>query len=137
MDRLMFWILLKVVGNYTTIRYHFYAPALVITAVIFGTIYLLTLLFNLIQIRKAKPVDLLKSKEVGEKEPKTRLLMALAGAISLGAGYYIAITTKNVMEAFTMFFLAVLLVIVGTYLIFKMCIRDRNYHSGRIWKPWC
>lgn len=44
--------------------------------------------------------------------------MALAGAISLGAGYYIAITTKNVMEAFTMFFLAVLLVIVGTYLIF-------------------
>ena len=118
MSRLMFWILLKVVGNSATIRYHFYAPALVITAVIFGTIYLLTLLFNLIQIRKAKPVVFLKSKEVGEKEPKTRLLMALAGAISLGAGYYIAITTKNVMEAFTMFFLAVLLVIVGTYLTF-------------------
>ena len=58
MDRLMFWILLKVVGNYTTIRYHFYAPALVITAVIFGTTHFLILLFNLIQIRKAKPVDL-------------------------------------------------------------------------------
>ena len=139
MDRLMFWILLKVVGNYTTIRYHFYAPALVITAVIFGIIYLLTLLFNLIQIRKAKPVDLLKSKEVGEKEPKTRLLMALAGAISLGAGYYIAITTKNVMEAFTMFFLAVLLVIVGTYLIFTAgsiaVLKALRWNKGYYYQP--
>jgi putative ABC transport system permease protein len=85
---------------------------------LFISIFLLTLLFNLVQIKLANPIELLRGSSVGEREPKTKLLLALAGAASLGAGYYIALTIESPLEAMLYFFLAVLLVIAGTYCLF-------------------
>lgn len=139
LDRLLFWILLRVVHYEIPIRYHFHWQALVLSAVIFGAIYLLTLLFNLLQIGKARPVELLRGGNMGEKEPKTRIIMAAAGALCMGAGYYIAITTENVIAAFSLFFVAVLLVILGTYLIFTAgsiaVLKALRWNKGYYYHP--
>lgn len=86
--------------------------------ILFTIIICLTLIFNLIRIGKTKPIELLKSTEAGEREPKSKWLLALIGVAALGAGYYIALTTKTAMEAIELYFLAVFFVIVGTYFLF-------------------
>lgn len=88
------------------------------TFVLFGILFVLTTASNLMSIHLAKPVELLSGGNVGEKEPKARGLIALIGFACLGAGYYIAITTENPLDALLLFFVAVVLVIVGTYCIF-------------------
>lgn len=92
--------------------------AVIWTFVLFGILFVLTTASNLMSIHLAKPVELLSGGNVGEKEPKARGLIALIGFACLGAGYYIAITTENPLDALLLFFVAVVLVIVGTYCIF-------------------
>ena len=89
-----------------------------VTAILFAVIFFASLLTNLVSIRLAKPIELLQGGNVGEKEPKTKLILAIIGAISLGLGYYIAITTESPLEAIFLFFIAVVLVIIGTYCLF-------------------
>ena len=83
------------------------------TALLFAAINLAALLINLLHVRLSKPVELLKGGSVGEKEPKTKLLLVLLGLVTLGAGYFIALTTEAPLQALMLFFLAVILVIVG------------------------
>ncbi len=107
-----------------------------ITMVLFGAIYGAALLYNLMQIKLANPVELLHSASTGEREPKTKLLMALLGVLTLGAGYVIALTTTDAVQATLLFFVAVLLVIAGTYLLFtagsiaflKLMRKNKNYY---------
>ena len=89
-----------------------------ICGISYGVILAVTLLQNLSKVHLSRPVELLSGKSVGEREPKTKLLMAVLGFICLGTGYYMAITTKSVMDALVIFLLAVLLVMAGTYLVF-------------------
>lgn len=89
-----------------------------ICGISYGMILAATLLQNLSKVHLSRPVELLSGKSVGEREPKTKLLMAVLGFICLGTGYYMAITTKSVMDALVIFLLAVLLVMAGTYLVF-------------------
>ena len=70
------------------------------------------------QIHLANPVELLRGDKVGEKEPKTKGVMAVFGLLCIGGGYYMALTVKNPLSAFALFFLAVILVIFGTYALF-------------------
>ena len=87
-------------------------------------------------IYRARPVDLLKSRRAGEKEPKAKWILAVIGVICLAAGYYIAVTTDNPVAAIAMFFIAVVLVIVGTYLVFtagsiallKLLKKNKGYY---------
>lgn len=103
---------------------------------LFISIFLLLLISNLFRIKLAKPIELIKGGNVGEKEPKTKLLMAILGTISLGIGYYIAITTESPLNALMLFFVAVILVIIGTYLLFnagsiailKLLRKNKNYY---------
>ena len=88
------------------------------TAAAFAVLLAVTLLVNLNKVRVSKPIELLRGGNVGEREPKTRWLMTLLGIGTLGAGYYIAVTTRTGMEALMMYFVAVGLVIVGTYCLF-------------------
>lgn len=106
------------------------------TLVLFGIIFVVILLNNLRQIHLSKPIELLKGGQTGEKEPKTKWLLSIIGFISLGSGYYIAISTKDPLAAMTMFFVAVILVIIGTYCLFtagsimilKILRKNKNYY---------
>ena len=88
------------------------------TAVLFLLLLAVTLLVNLNKVRVSKPIELLHGGNVGEREPKTKWFITLLGIVSLGAGYYIAVTTRTGMDAIVTYFLAVGLVILGTYCLF-------------------
>lgn len=88
------------------------------TFALFGILFVLTTVSNQMSIRLAKPIELLYGGNVGEKEPKSKWLLAITGFICLGAGYFIAITTESPLDALMLFFVAVILVIIGTYCLF-------------------
>ena len=88
------------------------------TLTVFPAYALLILLHSLWQLRKAKPVELLHSVSAGEREPKANWLLALIGVFLLGLGYWIAVTIQNPVDALLWFFVAVILVILGTYCCF-------------------
>ena len=110
--------------------------ALGTTALLFAAIFLLTFIINMGRVHLSKPIELLYGGNVGEKEPKTKWLLVLLGLLSLGAGYTIAIVTDNPLSALGLFFIAVLLVILGTYCLFtagsiallKALRRNKNYY---------
>ena len=93
-------------------------PAMITTAMFFGALLVAALLLNLFRVRVSNPIELLHGGNVGEKEPRTRRLIAIVGVLCLGAGYFIAVTTKDPALAMLLYFLAVLLVIIGTYCLF-------------------
>lgn len=84
---------------------------------VFGVIFGLLFVNSLLQVRFASAISLLRSESVGEKPPKANWILGLAGVLSLGGGYAIAVTAKDPVEAMMYFFAAVILVIVGTYLL--------------------
>lgn len=89
------------------------------TALLMALIFCLLMAHNLWRLARLRPVELLHSEAVGEREPKSRRLLALAGVACLAGGYGIALTTENPVNALMMFFPAVLLVIVGTFCLFS------------------
>lgn len=118
LSRLMFLILLKMIGLKQILEFHVSAKAIGLTAGLFAGVFVLDIIYNRIHIARLKPIDMLQSNKQGEKEPKVKWLLVLLGAVCLGVGYYIAITTKNPIAAMSNFFIAVLLVIIGTYCLF-------------------
>jgi putative ABC transport system permease protein len=93
-------------------------PAMGIVAVLFAVLYLLLMLLNGFQVRSVSPIELLRGGQTGEREPKARWALAVVGVLFMGAGYYIAQAVHNPMAAIALFFVAVVLVIFGTYLTF-------------------
>lgn len=91
---------------------------LAISAAFFAALDLLTYLANCASIARLKPVELLSSAYSGEREPKVKWPLLIIGAAALAAGYYISLTTKSPLQAISLFFLAVILVIAGTYFLF-------------------
>lgn len=110
--------------------------AILYCAVLFACISLLNLLYNLLQVRLSNPIQLLRGSSTGEKEPKAKWITALLGIVTLGAGYWLAITIQSPVDALLMFFVAVTLVIIGTYLLFtagsvailKMLRKNKGYY---------
>ena len=117
-SKLAILLLFKLLHVPAVFGFYVSGGAIFLCAVAFGVIFLLTLLNNMRKVHLAQPVELLRGSNVGEKEPKAKWLMALIGVICLGAGYYIAITTESPLDALLLFFVAVLLVMAGTYLLF-------------------
>lgn len=117
-SKLMIMFLYRIINIKAQINFTVSASAVVNTILIFGVLYFLTLIYNLMQVKLANPIELLRGGNVGEKEPKSKWLIAIIGLGCLAGGYYIAITTKNPLQVLSLFFVAVLLVIVGTYLLF-------------------
>lgn len=89
-----------------------------LTVILFVGIFLATTIYNIIQISLVNPIQLLKGAKEGEKEPKSSPIVLIIGVVSLIAGYGISLTITDPVSALTQFFLAVLLVIVGTYCLF-------------------
>ena len=117
-SKLILMLLYRMLGFQESVSFFIAKAGIKEAILIFGVLYLLTLLYNLLQIRLANPIELLRGGNVGEKEPKTKGVMAVAGAACLAVAYYIAITTENPIEVLFKFFLAVILVIAGTYFLF-------------------
>lgn len=93
-----------------------------LTGGIFLLIYILLFLINVFKIRKLTAIELLRESEAGDKKSKFNVLTAILGLLCLGLGYYISITTKNPMKAISNLFIAVIFVIIGTYLAFSVII---------------
>ena len=92
--------------------------AIVFSVLLFGGIYFLLLLYTVIKIARLRIVALLKDENKGEKEPKSRWILAIIGLALIGYGYYTAQTVQNPIKALLVFFYAVIAVIIGTYLVF-------------------
>lgn len=118
LNKLMFMLLLKLLGFKVKFGFIIPIPSLIITSMLFAGIFTATLLFNLFHISISKPIELLKGGQVGEKEPKTKWIMTIIGIGLLSTAYFIALTVKSPLAALNNFFIAVILVIAGTYLIF-------------------
>ncbi len=117
-SKLMFLALGKVLDVAIPIAFVVPGEAVLYTAVLFLCIFFATMLWNILQVRLTKPIELLHGGEIGEKEPKAHWLLALLGVLLLGGGYYLAVVINDPFSALMWFFVAVILVIVGTYLLF-------------------
>lgn len=106
------------------------------TAAVFFVIFILILINTLRQISMSNPIELLRSENAGEKPPKSNWFFAVAGIIIMGIAYYLAVSIKDPIDAIMWFFVAVVMVIVATYLIFiagsvvfcKMLQKNKNYY---------
>lgn len=117
-DKLMLLVLLKLFTAGVSFGFVITPIAVFLTILLFGGIFFLLLIYTVIKISRLKIVALLKEENNGEREPKARFILAILGLGLTGYGYYLAQTIQNPIKAITMFFIAVLAVILGTYLIF-------------------
>ena len=117
-SKLALLLLLKILHVPAQLGFYVCVPGVVVCAVLFLPVVIVTLFRNVHRVRLSQPIELLRSGNTGEREPKAKWLMALLGFICLGSGYYIAVTTKSPVTALGLFFAAVLLVMAGTYLLF-------------------
>ncbi len=117
-SRLMLMLLYRILQYKESIVFSVNYEGIELTPVVFGILYFLTLVYNLMQIGLANPIELLRGGNVGEKEPKTKMLSAIIGALCIIVAYYIAITTRNPLKVMGLFFIAVVLVMIGTYALF-------------------
>ena len=110
--------------------------AIIQTLALFAGIFLLILLNTLRQIHLTNPIELLHSENVGEKPPKANWFFALAGVVILGGAYYLAVSIEDPIMAMLWFFVAVIMVIVATYLLFisgsvavcRILQKKKNYY---------
>lgn len=118
LDKAMFLLIAQVLNEEITLGFFISDKAIISTIVMFCIIFLLILLNSIRQIHTANPIELVTAGNAGEREPKTKWVLAILGLLSLGAGYYIALTIENPLTALVYFFFAVILVIIGTYMLF-------------------
>ena len=110
--------LVNIMGGDTDLDLRISVKALEFTVMFFCGIFLLIYLNSLIKIRRSSASELVKSENFGEKPPRANWLFGLAGIVILAAAYYIAVSIKTPLTALSLFFIAVIMVIVATYLIF-------------------
>lgn len=117
----------------------FSSVAAVICIGYFAAVYFILLLGDLWRLRSVNPLDLWKATNKREKEPRGSWIFGIAGVVALGSGYAIAVRMKASMDAVTSFMLAVILVVIGTYLVFiafsiiflKMLRKNKNFYYKR------
>lgn len=139
-DKLMFLLLMKLLGAAVSgLSFQILPGVVASTALIISVIFLLILLNSIRQIHLAKPIELLRGGEVGELEPKANWLLAVLGSLFLGAGYYISIAVTDAVTSILLFFVAVICVILGTYLLFtagsvsllKLLRKNKRFYYGK------
>ena len=114
----MLLVLLKLFSAGVSFGFSITPIAIVFSVLLFGFIYFLLLVYTVIKIARLRIVALLKDENKGEKEPKSRWILAVIGLALIGYGYYTAQTVQNPIKALLVFFYAVVAVIIGTYLVF-------------------
>ena len=126
----------KILGSNAGLSMKISVPALVATAMLFLAIFTLIMLRMIVSVYRLKPVELLKSEKTGEKPPKANWIFAVIGLLLLGVAYYLSLTIKDPLAAMVWFMVAVVLVILATYLLFiagsvafcKMMQKKKGYY---------
>lgn len=136
LDKAMFLLIGKVLGVDVILGFFVSVKALASTCILFAVIFVIMLGNAVCQIQISDPVELLRAGNTGEKEPRTKWLLAFAGAACIGVGYYLSVTTKDPVSSILVFFIAVVLVIIGTYMLFtagsiaflKLLRKNKRYY---------
>lgn len=115
---LSFLLLVNMLGGDTELPFRLSVLATSDTVALFLGIFFLILLNNLRQVQFCTAISLLSGSSEGEREPRSNWPLAVLGVLFLGAGYAMALYIKNPVGAFALFFVAVVLVILGTYCLF-------------------
>lgn len=135
-SKLLQLVLVRLIGGEATFGLNIRLMSIGCTVVFFGALFLLLLLNTIRIIHLSNPVQLLRAGSEGEREPRSKWILALLGAVCLAAGYLISLRTNAALYAIQNFFLAVILVIIGTYLTFialsvvvlKALRKNRRYY---------
>ena len=136
LDKLMYLIIARILHADYGAAFFISWKSMLITLALFAVIFLCIYFFSFIRVQICQPIELLKGENTGEKEPKTRHIMAIIGALCLAAGYICAIFTKDSAAVLELFFIAVILVILGTYFLFtagsiallKLLKKNKKYY---------
>lgn len=120
-SKLLQLLFVRILGGETGFSLNISLQVIGMTAAVFAGLFLLLYLNTLRVIHLSNPAELLRSTSEGEREPKSNWMLALIGAVCLVSGYIMSIKTQSAMDALTLFFVAVILVIIGTYLLFTSC----------------
>ncbi len=110
--------MLKVLGGTADYALHISLPAIEYMLLYFGGIFLLIFLNSVVRIRRLSASELVRSENYGEKPAKANPILGGLGVLVLGVAYYLAVSIEQPLQALTVFFIAVLMVIAATYLIF-------------------
>lgn len=135
-SKLLQLVLVRLIGGEATFGLNIRLMSIGYTAAFFGALFLLLLLNTIRIIHLSNPVQLLRAGSEGEREPRSKWILALLGAVCLAAGYIISMRTNAALYAIQYFFPAVILVIIGTYLTFialsvvvlKALRKNRRYY---------
>lgn len=135
-SKIIMMVLYKILKFEIPFEFFISTSSILKTIIVFGIIFGLTTIHNISKVQLSKPIELLRGGNVGEKEPKTKWFLTIIGIASLSIGYYIALTTDNPIQAINLFFIAVVLVIVGTYCLFasgsiallKLLRKNKKYY---------
>ena len=135
-SKLLQLVLMRLIGGEATFGLNIRLMSIGCTVVFFGALFLLLLLNTIRIIHLSNPVQLLRAGSEGEREPRSKWILALLGAVCLAAGYLISLRTRTAYAAIEYFFPAVILVIIGTYLTFialsvvvlKALRKNRRYY---------
>ncbi len=128
--------MVRLLRQSTDLVFRFSAGGMVVTAVFFCGIFLFLFLYNLCQIRLGSPAQLLRSESAGEKAPRANWFLGLLGVLLLGGAYGLAVTIQSPIEAMAWFFVAVIAVVIATYLLFvsgsvlvcRLLQRNKKYY---------
>ena len=118
LNRLAFALLLKAMRFTVPISYEFQIASVVIIGILFSGIFVFLMILNAIKIRVSRPLELLREKKSGEKTGRFLSIRALIGVAILGYAYYISQSIESPIKALGWFFIAVLLVVIATYILF-------------------
>lgn len=109
---------MKMLGGDIGFDIHVAVAPVLYTVVLFVLIFLLIMMRMLYAILRLRPVELLRSESIGERPPKTNWVLALIGLAVMAVAYYLAVSIEDPMTAMMTFLIAVIMVIVATYLLF-------------------
>lgn len=118
-DNLIFALLLKLAKMKVELVATFQWSVVLSILLVFGFIFLVIVFLNAVRIIRMDALQLSREKSKGEKKGRFLVLQTLVGLIALGSGYYLAQSVKDPISATLTFFIAVMLVIVATYLLFN------------------
>lgn len=136
LDKAFYLLIAKMLNATIALGFYISYQSIVNSIILFLIIFVLMYLFSLIQINLSNPIELLHGDQHGEKEPKTKWLLAIIGLICLGTGYYMSVSIQDPVTAFAFFMVAVILVVIGTYMLFtagsivilKLLRKNKRYY---------